>query len=44
MQVGRKQPGGIAIMVLSVDSPIDSGLIKKIEKANTVTRARAISF
>ena len=44
MQVGRKQPGGIAIMVLSVDAPIDPSLISKIEKAKTVTKARAISF
>lgn len=44
MQVGRKHPGGKAIMVLSVDTPVDSGLIQKIEKAKTITRARAINF
>ncbi len=44
MQVGRKQPGGIAIMVLNVDTPIDMNLILKIENAKTVTKARAINF
>ncbi|NLY75717.1 MAG: phosphoglycerate dehydrogenase [Firmicutes bacterium] len=44
MQVGRKQPGGKAIMILSVDTPVDAELIQKIETAKTVTRARAISF
>ncbi len=44
MQVGRKQPGGIAIMVLNVDTPIEADLIQKLEKAKTITKARAINF
>lgn len=44
MQVGRKHPGGKAIMVLSVDAPTESDLIQKIEKAKTVTKAWSISF
>lgn len=44
MQVGRKQPGGIAIMVLNVDAPVESDLLKKLEKAKTISKARAINF
>lgn len=44
MQVGRKQPGGKAIMVLNVDAPIESGLIGRLEKAKTISKARAINF
>lgn len=44
MQVGRKQPGGIALMVLSVDAPVESDLIQKLEKAKTISKARAINL
>jgi D-3-phosphoglycerate dehydrogenase len=44
MQVGRKQPGGKAVMVLIVDSPVNENLIAKLETAKTISKARAINF
>lgn len=43
MQVGRKQQGGNALMVLNVDSA-PNGVIEKLEKAKTVAKAWAISL
>ncbi|NLW47437.1 MAG: phosphoglycerate dehydrogenase [Firmicutes bacterium] len=44
MQVGRKQPGGKAVMVLIVDSPVKAELIAKLETAPTISKARSINF
>ena len=43
MQVGRKQQGGVALMVLNVDSTPDA-VITKLEKVKTVARAWAINL
>lgn len=43
MQVGRKQQGGTALMVLNVDSAPD-GVIEKLEKVKTVAKAWAIKL
>lgn len=44
MQVGRKKQGGNAVMVLTIDTAVSSEVIEKLEKAKTVTKARAISL
>ena len=41
MQVGRKQQGGNAIMIINVDSAT-TGIIEKLEKVKTVVKAWAI--
>jgi D-3-phosphoglycerate dehydrogenase len=43
MQVGRKQQGGNALMLLNVDSA-PNGVIEKLEKVKTVAKAWAISL
>jgi D-3-phosphoglycerate dehydrogenase len=43
MQVGRKQQGGNALMVLTVDSA-PNGAIEKLEKVKSVAKAWAISL
>jgi D-3-phosphoglycerate dehydrogenase len=42
MQVGRKQQGGNALMVLNVDTAEAPELLAKLEKAKSVQKARAI--
>lgn len=44
MQVGRKVPGGKAIMVLAVDSAVAPETLEKLKKVPTVTGALAIKF
>ncbi len=44
MQVGRKQQGGNAIMVLNVDSAGAPDLIAQLEKAKSVQKARVIKL
>jgi D-3-phosphoglycerate dehydrogenase len=44
MQVGRKVPGGKAVMVLAVDSPLSAAAMAKLEQVETVTGAKAIHF
>ena len=44
MQVGRKQVGGNAIMILNIDSPANEEIIRGLENAKTVVKARAINF
>ncbi|MGB9866488.1 MAG: phosphoglycerate dehydrogenase [Bacillota bacterium] len=44
MQVGRKQVGGEAIMVLGVDNPVDEDTLAAIGKANNVRSVQVISF
>lgn len=44
MQVGRKQQGGNAVMILSIDTPATAEIIAKLEKAKTVAKARAINL
>jgi D-3-phosphoglycerate dehydrogenase len=44
MQVGRKVPGGKAVMVLAVDSPLSPDALAKLEQVPTVTGAKSIRF
>lgn len=44
MQVGRKQIGGDAIMVLGIDMPVDEATVAAIEKANNVQSVKVINF
>lgn len=42
MQVGRKEAGGLALMGLTVDSPIPPEVLRRIVEAVGMTRARSI--
>src|SRR5204863_4644273 len=42
MEVGRKQAGGLALMGLTVDSPIPPGVLEEIERAVGTEAARSI--
>lgn len=44
MQVGRKVPGGKAVMVLAVDSAVSPETLERLTKVPTVTAATAISL
>jgi D-3-phosphoglycerate dehydrogenase len=44
MQVGRKVPGGKAVMVLAVDSDLSAEALAKLQQVPTVTGARVIKF
>ena len=44
MEVGRKQAGGLALMGLTVDSPIPADVLAKIEQAIGSKRARFIEL
>jgi D-3-phosphoglycerate dehydrogenase len=44
MQVGRKVPGGKAVMVLAVDSALSAEALNKLKQVPTVTGAKLISF
>jgi len=44
MTFGRKQPGGEAISVLSVDNPISAALLKKIRKIKNVLAVKVIKL
>ncbi len=39
MQFGREKPGGNAISILALDSPIDTGVLRDIEGINGVSKA-----
>ena len=42
MEVGRKQAGGLALMGLTVDSPIPPGVLQEIEQAVGTEAARSM--
>jgi D-3-phosphoglycerate dehydrogenase len=44
MQVGRKMPGGKAIMVLRVDTAVAADILEKLAKVPNLIGAKAISF
>jgi len=44
MTFGRKEPGGEAISVLNVDSPISSGLLEKIKSIENVLAVKLIKL
>jgi D-3-phosphoglycerate dehydrogenase len=44
MQVGRKVPGGKAVMVLAVDSALSREALAKLNQLSTVAAAKAIVF
>ena len=44
MQVGRKTPGGRAIMVLSVDGPVPPGILAEVAKVDGIEEAKMVSL
>jgi D-3-phosphoglycerate dehydrogenase len=44
MQVGRIKTGEEAIMVLNVDSPVSSQLLRKIEKVDGILDAKLVTL
>ncbi len=44
MQFGREKPGGNAVSILALDSPIDTGVLKEIEGINGVSKAIPIQL
>lgn len=44
MQVGRRESGGAALMVLSVDKPVPDDVAKQISEVNGVALVRAINL
>jgi D-3-phosphoglycerate dehydrogenase len=44
MEVGRKQAGGLALMGLTVDSPIPPDVLGQIEQAVGAKRARSLEL
>ncbi|NLG83723.1 MAG: phosphoglycerate dehydrogenase [Firmicutes bacterium] len=44
MQVGRKTPGGRAIMVLSVDNPVPPGILAEVGKVDGIEEAKMVSL
>lgn len=42
--LGRREAGGEAILLLSVDSPVPADLIEKISKVRNVKRVQPLSF
>src|SRR4030067_1574242 len=42
MQVGRIKAGGEAIMVLNIDSEVDSGILDEIKKGNGIIDAKLV--
>jgi D-3-phosphoglycerate dehydrogenase / 2-oxoglutarate reductase len=44
MEVGRKQAGGLALMGLTVDSPIPADVLGQIEQAVGAKRARSLEL
>ncbi|MCX7676126.1 MAG: phosphoglycerate dehydrogenase, partial [Alteraurantiacibacter sp.] len=42
--LGRREPGGEAILLLSVDSPVSAELIDKIGKVRNVKRVQPLKF
>ncbi|MFY9202603.1 MAG: ACT domain-containing protein, partial [Limnochordia bacterium] len=44
MQVGRKQQGGAALMILNIDKPVTADVEAELAKVEDVTRITAIEF
>ena len=44
MQVGRKEVGGTAIMVLTVDSPVPEEVVQKIAEVKGIKNARLVEL
>ncbi|GAI53580.1 unnamed protein product, partial [marine sediment metagenome] len=44
MTFGRERPGGQAVSVLNVDSPIPQGVLKKIRNSKNIFEAKLIKL
>ena len=44
MQLDRVEPGGKALMVLTVDSPVSVEVMEKISKVANITNATHVEF
>lgn len=44
MQVGRVTPGGLAVMVLTVDTPVPEGVVGEIARLDGITGVRSVSI
>jgi D-3-phosphoglycerate dehydrogenase len=44
MQVGRKEIGGRAVMVLAVDSPVPDGTLAEIAKGDGILGVKMVSL
>jgi D-3-phosphoglycerate dehydrogenase len=42
--LGRQEAGGVAVLLLSVDTPVDAGTLKTIHNLPGVKRAMALKF
>jgi D-3-phosphoglycerate dehydrogenase len=44
MVFGRKEPGGVAVSILNIDSPVSPELLEKIKKIENILEVKSIKL